>query len=313
MLREKVKGLLKGKAKSRKVSAVSIKPKDFSPQQQVAEAKYYTGGPAAQVAAKRFYPTDLPAGYGSDRVILQVRDPWWLHTYWELTADTRNRLIQELGEMFFRAQPSLRIYDVSNIIFDGKNAHGYFDIDIKFEAANWYIDVGGPGRSWCVDLGLRLSDGRFIIIARSNVVSTPLDGPSWITDEEWMIPEEIFARLYGMGFGFGRSSPVGKGWKEQIRRQFISSPGISSSPVKKMVEVERGFWLVVDAELIVYGATEPNAKVTVQGRPISLRNDGTFSLRFALPNGKQVIPVKAVSCDGIDEKTITPIVTRETR
>jgi hypothetical protein len=153
---------------------------------------------------------------------------------------------------------------------------------------------------------------------RSNTVYTPLEGPSWITDEEWMIPEEMFARLYGMGFGLGQSSPVGKAWQERVKRVLFSgamaSPGMASmaSPVKK-VPKERKFWLVVDCELIVYGATEPDAKVTVQGRPINLRQDGTFSLRFAFPDGKQVIPVKALSSDNIEERTITPIVTRDTK
>jgi uncharacterized protein len=289
---------------------VRTEKKEFYPQHQVSESKYYTGQPP--VEHKRPPVTELPWSYGKDKIVAQVRDPWWVHAYWELTAGMREKLIRELGDQFFKARPTLRVYDVSNIIFDGTNAHRFFDIDIKFEANNWYIDVGGPGRTWCIDLGLKLPDGRFITIVRSNVVSTPLDGPSWITDEEWMIPEDLFARLYGMGFGFGRSSPVGKGWQERIKREMISSPGVSSSPVKKL-QVARGFRLVVDTELIVYGATEPDAKVTVQGKPISLRGDGTFTLRFALPNGKQVIPVKAVSADQVEERTITPIVNRETR
>jgi hypothetical protein len=145
-----------------------------------------------------------------------------------------------------------------------------------------------------------------------------LEGPSWITDEEWMIPEDMFARLYGMGFGLGRSSPVGKAWQERAKKALFSgilaSPGMASmaSPVKKIPK-EKKFWLAVDCELIVYGATEPDAKLTVQGKPINLRQDGTFTLRFALPNGKQVIPVKAVSSDNIQERTITPIVNRETK
>jgi len=85
-----------------------------------------------------------------------------------------------------------------------------------------------------------------------------------------------------------------------------------ASPVKK-ISKERKFWLKVDCELIVYGATEPDAKVTVQDRAIKLRPDGTFTLRFALPDGKQFIPVKAVSSDDIEERTITPIVSRETK
>ena len=75
---------------------------------------------------------------------------------------------------------------------------------------------------------------------------------------------------------------------------------------------ERKFWLVLNTELIVYGATEPDAVVKVQGEQISLRPDGTFTLRYALPDGVQYIPVAANSADGIDTITITPIVTKQT-
>jgi len=57
----------------------------------------------------------------------------------------------------------------------------------------------------------------------------------------------------------------------------------------------------------------PDAKVTVQGQPINLRPDGTFTLRYYLPDSKQVIPVRAISVDKLEERTITPIVTRETK
>ena len=255
------------------------------------------------------FPHELPSQYGVDKMVLLVRDPWWLYTYWELKQETVERLKSELKDEFYKAKRVLRVYDVTNVIFNGSNANRFFDIQVHEFASNWYIDAGGPGRSWCVDLGLKLSDGRFITILRSNVVQTPLDGPSWITDEEWMIPDDMFARLYGMGFGLGRSSPVGKAWRERM----VSSPGIASmaSPVKK--PQKRGFWLRVDCELIVYGATESDAKVTVQGKPINLRPDGTFTLRYYLPNGKQVVPVEAVSADKVEERVITPIVTRETK
>ncbi len=266
----------------------------------------------------RSMPEELPHEYGQDRIVLQVRDPWWLHSYWEVTPHTSNRFKDRLGDTFHSAKRVLRVYDVSHILFNGNNAHRFFDIEISLDTTSWYIDTGGPGRSWCVDLGLKLTSGEFITILRSNVVHTPLEGPSWMTDEEWMIPEEMFGRLYGMGFGLGQSSPVGKAWQERVKQALFSgvlaSPGITSvmSPVKKFPK-ERKFWMVVGTELIVYGATEPDAKVTVQGKPINLRSDGTFTLRFALPDGKQVIPVKAVSADEVDERTITPIVTKETK
>ncbi len=179
-------------------------------------------------------PCELPVSYGKDRLVLQVRDTHWLHTYWEIIPGTWGHFKAEFKDDFYKARRVLRVYDVSSIIFNGSNAHRFFDIDINEYADSWYIDTGGPGRSWCVDYGLILPNGKFVTILRSNTVTTPLDGPSWITDEEWLIPDELFARLYGMGFGLGTSSPVGKAWTERIKKDVTSAMRISSgSPVKK--------------------------------------------------------------------------------
>jgi hypothetical protein len=62
----------------------------------------------------------------------------------------------------------------------------------------------------------------------------------------------------------------------------------------------RQFWLRVNAELVIYGATEPDASVSISGRPIRLRQDGTFSYRFALPDGEYDLCVSAVSAAGDD-------------
>ncbi len=273
-------------------------------------------------SSPRPMPQDLPGGYNENKIVLLVRDPWWMYTYWETTGELFEKLRHEYGDVVYHAKKVLRVYDVSHIKFNGRNAHSYYDIEIHPAATNWYINAQAAGRSWCVDLGLILADGRFITLLRSNVVLTPLDGPSLVTgEEEWMIPEEMFARLYGMGFGLGQSSPIGKAWQERVKRELFSgilaSPGMASmaSPTgaKKQLAKERKFWLIVNTELIVYGATEPDAKVKVQGKAIKLRPDGTFTLRFALPDGKQVIPVEANSADDIDYRVITPIVTRETK
>lgn len=296
---------------------VAMQPKDVLGYDEVAVEKTKFSHPQAR-ATQRTMPTELPWNYGKDKMVLQVRDPWWLQTFWEVSAGTWNKVKDRLKDVFYHAKRVLRVYDVSQIIFNGSNAHRYFDIEVNHEATSWYIDAGSAGRTWIVDYGLKLPNGEFITLVRSNPVGTPIDGPSTVTDEEWMIPEEIFARLYGMGFGFGKSSPLGKAWQERFKRALFSgalaSPGMASmaSPVKLPRAKERNFWLMVDCELIVYGATEPDAKVTVQGKPIRLRPDGTFTLRFALPDGKQTIPVNAVSSDELEERTITPVVTRQT-
>ena len=79
-----------------------------------------------------------------------------------------------------------------------------------------------------------------------------------------------------------------------------------------VAEKVAGFWFTLDCELIVYGATEPDAAVTMQGKPVKLRPDGTFTVRMALPDGVQEIETIATSADGAEERTITPIVSRKT-
>lgn len=72
--------------------------------------------------------------------------------------------------------------------------------------------------------------------------------------------------------------------------------GSVSSPFGGMEE-NKGFWFNVNAELIIYGATEPTAEVTIGGKVIKLRPDGSFSYRFALPDGNYDLPAVAVSAD----------------
>lgn len=73
------------------------------------------------------------------------------------------------------------------------------------------------------------------------------------------------------------------------------------------------FWFKVNAELIVYGSTEPDASVTVAGRPIRLRDDGSFSFRFSLPDGLYSLPAIAVKADGSDARSAHLEFSRSTR
>jgi hypothetical protein len=76
-----------------------------------------------------------------------------------------------------------------------------------------------------------------------------------------------------------------------------------SSPYGGGGERRKGFWFNVNAELIIYGATEASAKVTIGGRLIKLRPDGSFSFRFALPDGEYSLPAVAVNADGDDGRS----------
>jgi hypothetical protein len=94
-----------------------------------------------------------------------------------------------------------------------------------------------------------------------------------------------------------------------------SSFGLTSptAPFGTGVEKSKGFWFNVNAELIIYGATEPGAKVTLGGHEIKLRSDGTFSYRFALPDGKYDLPAVAVSASGDDARAADLKFIRETQ
>ena len=103
---------------------------------------------------------------------------------------------------------------------------------------------------------------------------------------------------------------------ELIRRKLakeISSLGVSSlsSPYGGM-EQPKGFWFNVNAELVIYGATEPTAKVTLDGHEIKLRPDGSFSFRFALPDGKYELAAVAVSADGTEARAADLKFSRDT-
>jgi hypothetical protein len=264
---------------------------------------------------------DLPVAYGEDTIVLLVRDPYWVHVYWDITRETLARAQDALGESWPEARSILRVYDVTGVEFDGTNANSYFDVEITGGASNWYVNVHVPNRAYCAEIGLLSATGEFVVLARSNVATTPRDVPSDVTDEEWMIPDWEFEKIYALSGGFSPDSGSLE-LKEMMEKSLggLVGSGAPGSLAPSSLEVSspvgrpraRGFWFRLGTELIVYGATEPDAKVTLQGRPIALRPDGTFTARFDLPDGEQVIPAVAESADGVDRITITPIVKKKT-
>lgn len=78
----------------------------------------------------------------------------------------------------------------------------------------------------------------------------------------------------------------------------LPGPGAITSLPGGEQEKPRGFWFKVDAELVIYGTTEPGAQVTLAGHPIELRPDGSFSLRIAFPDGVHELSLAAHSADG---------------
>src|SRR5207247_1786314 len=160
---------------------------EAAPQFHAEEAKYYLGPPrtpAARYADRE--SGELPRAYGCDRIVLLPRDPWWVFTYWEITPTTHVQALRAIGAEAEGARELLRVYDVTFITFTGDNAWQSFDVELPPGADRWYLNVGRPAASFCVEIGLATPGGRFLPLARSNVVTTPRATPSPDTAVRWV-------------------------------------------------------------------------------------------------------------------------------
>lgn len=264
----------------------------------------------------------LPEGYGTTEAALLPRDPNWMFIYWEITENALKNLRRDHGDDVLKTgRQVIRVYDVSGPA-DGGQPVKYFDIPVMFEAKSWYVNVQEGGRAYCCEVGLAMPDGSFLGLVKTNTVNLPGGRVSDVTDEKWMAVTADFDKLLQLsgveyiGKGSGEvAKSLAQRW-EMLRAVFsrASSWGVSSmsSQALQRPGEQKPFWLVADCELILYGATEPDAFVTVSGRRVNLNPDGTFSMRFALPDGAVDLPVKALSKDETDSRGIDIKVTRAT-
>lgn len=284
-----------------------------SDEEMVTESKYHVAagqGPLESAA--------LRDRYEDNRIFLQPRDPHWAHSFWDLAPWKPEEVARRHGLDLARFGFALRVYDVTDVEFDGLNAHRFFNIGVSGLKSSWYVNVPEDGRAYLVEIGLTDGNGAFYMMARSNAVMMPRASVSTRTDEEWMAPDEEFWRMYALSGGFkvlrgGGSDELIKQMQRRMAGE-TSSGAVSSfgGSIMARPKAAEKFWFRLDCELVVYGATEPDAKVTLMGRDMPLRPDGTFSARFALPDGLQALEARAVSASGTFEKTITPTVTRST-
>jgi hypothetical protein len=105
----------------------------------------------------------LPEEYGEDSISLMTVDPRKLFIYWEVTEETFKK---------HKGTLNIRLYDVTDIEFDGTNANSYLDMVVNSGIGNLYLVVN-PAKEFIVDIGITDSSGTFGVVARSNKVSTP--------------------------------------------------------------------------------------------------------------------------------------------
>lgn len=114
----------------------------------------------------------LPSFYGRDGIKLMAQGPTVLFAYWEITWPRMRMVASYLQTDYRQIQKGLRLYDVTDRLFDGHNAHGYRDLLISAEASSWYVYDMQPNRTYIADFGL-FDRERFCPILRSEPVATP--------------------------------------------------------------------------------------------------------------------------------------------
>lgn len=261
----------------------------------------------------------LPKEYGVTRLALMPRDPLWMHAYWEVAPYTWDEVKRNFGESVSQGRTVLRLHA------EHGSEKKSFDVDVNIAARSWYVAAPQTDGEWHAELGLVLPDGRFVLLAISNRMRLPAGRVSELTDERWGVLRSEWERLYELSGG-GRLPSANSfeilKYSLHALQNWEHLGGLSSSgrwpgalpgsSWGKAPERQKGFWLVADCEVTVYGATEPDARVLFQGRSIRLNPDGTFTFSFPLPDGRQDFPIHATNADGDLSRSIEFRVSRET-
>jgi hypothetical protein len=267
------------------------------------------GGAAVNRGAKRTR-ADEPH---QDRVILLVRDSFWLQASWEITRASVHRAQSALSERWHTAVPMLRLLSVSDV--NSNRAESIErDIPIHGGVDNWYIDVDDPPSQYRVVVGYLSDNGEFYTVCRSNVVETPRPGECERLDEHWRDIAEDYERIYSLSGGYDTDGgDLKEIFEERLRRPMPLRGEQGQTVADPALLRQSKLPFDVDAELIIFGKTVSSASVLVAGRPVKLQPDGSFTVRMELPDKRQVLPVTAESRDGLRQRTTVVAVERNTK
>lgn len=125
-------------------------------------------------------------------------------------------------------------------------------------------------------------------------------GKGWLPDALFhgMAPQEFYKKFLS-------------GASEELAKPGGASETLSSGASERhQTSRPRKFFFELWTELLVYGRTEPDATVKHGDKIVPLRPDGTFSMRFALPDTKIPLNFSATSNDKAETRKISTAVER---
>jgi hypothetical protein len=170
------------------LDAPTVRADEVDESPPAAAHKFEVGGRMAVDLSKlrAEAQSHIPWGYARDRVTAMPVNPERLFVYWEVTDAAMAAARAGLGAAGKDAWLALRVYDITGRIFDGTNAHAYFDHNIERGDRQWFFEIGKPTSQAVVDIGMKSREGYFVKIARSARVEFPPRGPAGWSEPEWM-------------------------------------------------------------------------------------------------------------------------------
>lgn len=245
-----------------------------------------------------------------DRVVLIVRDSYWLQAYWEVTEQTVRRARTALEKHWRGAVPVLRLFEFTDDD-DQLPEKPVRDIEVHGGVDTWFIDTANPPKSYRVAIGFTAPNGRFYMIAKSNKVTTPV--PSGHRGAgNWADIAQDCENFFALSGGYTADNDVRE--LQEVFEEKLRRPMAPLNPSTAIViDPRRDFQFEVDAQMVVYGVAAPGSSVTLAGEPLKIDPDGTFSVRMDLPDKRQVLPVVACSRDGAHQRTTVLSIERNTK
>ena len=218
--------------------------------------------------------TAFPRPSRAKELVLIDVDPRRVHAFWDIPHDSMQAARADLADGG-SGPLVLRIVAV-----DGTSETTVsLDVEVQGLQSQTYVEIWDEPRRYQARLGLRRPDGTLLLLAESNPVDLPALGPAaTLPGTEGAQTDEATATAAAAGDDHATVLPL-----EKVLA--VSSFALG----RHHGELE------VSAELHVFGRVKVGSDVSLLGRRVILRPDGSFSVTRPLPAGSFLL--KALLAD----------------
>ncbi|MDG5815762.1 DUF4912 domain-containing protein [Chitinispirillales bacterium ANBcel5] len=139
----------------------------------------------------------FPDAFREERVSLLAIYPHLGFIHWHINENTIERLKNQFSAQFKQtAKLIIRVYDITNINFNGFNANRQFDIDIHSLTGSYYLNVNNFECNLMVEIGFLFEDLSFIACKRSNTMYFDRPRRSSCLKTSGLYVNQAFTRMF---------------------------------------------------------------------------------------------------------------------